>query len=136
MPPKRQGVSLETKVDLLEYKKQNPAFIHEQLALKISISSRKNVTDILSKKDKYTKSAKEAAEENVNIQRKRIHDTSFPEVLDRIAATHRFPNWPQRHVSSQYSCCAVNVTGFLSASDNMATYRELMKKRFVAKTTT
>ncbi|KAI9909347.1 hypothetical protein PsorP6_015287 [Peronosclerospora sorghi] len=36
----------------------------------------------------------------------------------------------------RYPCCAVNVTGFLSASDNMATYRELMKKRLVAKTTT
>ncbi|KAI9909180.1 hypothetical protein PsorP6_014466 [Peronosclerospora sorghi] len=35
----------------------------------------------------------------------------------------------------RYPCCAVNVTGFLSASDNMATYRELMKKRLVAKTT-
>ncbi|KAI9913542.1 hypothetical protein PsorP6_006039 [Peronosclerospora sorghi] len=36
----------------------------------------------------------------------------------------------------RYPCCAVNVTGVLSTSDNMATYRELMKKRLVAKTTT
>ncbi|KAI9915151.1 hypothetical protein PsorP6_007984 [Peronosclerospora sorghi] len=41
MPPKRQGVSLETKVALIVYQKQNPAVTHEQLALKLSIASRK-----------------------------------------------------------------------------------------------
>ncbi|KAI9911428.1 hypothetical protein PsorP6_008901 [Peronosclerospora sorghi] len=80
MPPKREGVLLETKVALLAYKKQNPAVTHEQLALKFSIASRKTVTDILSKKDKYTKVANEAAEENANIQWKITRDNSFPEV--------------------------------------------------------
>ncbi|KAI9911527.1 hypothetical protein PsorP6_009091 [Peronosclerospora sorghi] len=80
MPPKRQGFSLETKVAMLEYNKQSPAVTHEQPALKFSIASRNNVTYILSKKEKYTKAAKEDTEENLNIQRKRSRDTSFPDV--------------------------------------------------------
>lgn len=75
---------METKKALIDYKEKNPAVTHEDLKDKFGLSSRKTVTDILSKSQKYKEAAQKAEANNLNMQRKKIRDTVHHEVCEEV----------------------------------------------------